>query len=195
MSILTRTASRVSGINWRSRENWLRLGAFALAISLIVAAILLWEHLSFNQVGYAGIAIASIIASAGFIIPVPALATVCSTSTTLNPLYIGLIAGSGEALGELTGYFLGFSGRGVIHRNNFYLRLETWMRQRGWLVLFLVSLIPNPFFDIIGVAAGALRFPIWGFLLVVWVGKLIKFIVFAYACAFSIEWLTSAFGA
>ena len=68
------------------------------------------------------------------------------------------------------------------------------MRRRGWVLLFLISVIPNPIFDIIGVAAGALRYPLWRFLAVVCVGKLIKFVTFAYACTYSIGWITELFG-
>ena len=92
-----------------------------------------------------------------------------------------MIAGSSEAVGELTGYFLGYTGRNILSRGHLYQRLETWMRRRGWLLLFLVSLTPNPIFDVVGVAAGALRYPLLGFLSVVWVGKVMKFLIFAYA--------------
>ena len=123
-----------------------------------------------------------------------ALATACTAGALLNPLYVGLIAGSAGTLGELTGYYLGYSGQGVVEGNRFYVKTEGWMRRRGLLLLFLVSLIPNPFFDVVGIAAGALRYPIWRFLGVVLVGKGMKFLIFAYACAYSVEWLTELFG-
>jgi len=112
----------------------------------------------------------------------------------LNPLLVGLIAGSAESVGELSGYYLGYTGRDVLARSRLYQRLESWMRRRGWLLLFVVSLIPNPIFDVVGIAAGALRYPIWGFLAVVWVGKVLKFLVFAYACNAGADWLTGVFG-
>ena len=64
------------------------------------------------------------------------------------------------------------------------------MRRRGWLVLFLVSLVPNPIFDIVGIAAGALHYPVWRFLGLVWAGKILKFGGIAYACTYSAGWLT-----
>lgn len=72
-------------------------------------------------------------------------------------------------------------------------RLGTWMRRRGWLLLFLLALIPNPFFDLPGVTAGALRYPLERFLATVLAGKLVKFVGFAYACAFSADWLVRFF--
>ncbi len=109
-------------------------------------------------------------------------------------MYVALIAGSAGALDEMTGYFLGYSGRGIVNDSRLYRRMEGWMRRRGWVVLFLIALIPNPLFDLVGIAAGALRYPVWRFLIVVWVGKLLKFLTFAYACAYSVEWLTGLFG-
>ena len=49
-------------------------------------------------------------------------------------------------------------------------------------------------FDVAGIAAGALRYSLWKFLGVVWIGKLMKFLIIAYACTYSIEWLTGVFG-
>jgi membrane protein YqaA with SNARE-associated domain len=89
----------------------------------------------------------------------------------------------------LTGYFLGYSGRGIVRRQRHFLRLEIWMQRRGWLLLLALSAIPNPVFDI----AGALRYPLWSFLGIVLAGKLVKFIGLSYACAFGIEWFTRLF--
>ena len=122
------------------------------------------------------------------------MATACATAIFLNPFLVGVIAGTAETAGELSGYYLGYTGRDVLGRSRIYQRLEIWMRRRGWLLLFLVSLVPNPIFDIVGIAAGALRYPVWGFLAVVWAGKLLKFLIFAYACAAGSDWLTGLFG-
>ena len=178
---------------WGGRENLLRLGVFLAVAGVVAGAFLLQDRLTLAQAGYAGIGLAALIASAGLILPVPALAAVCASCVFLNPLFIGLIAGVAETVGELTGYFLGYSGRGVVSQGRLYRRLEGWMRRRGWLLLFLVALVPNPVFDLVGVTAGALRYPLGSFLGVVLVGKLIKFVSLAYACYFGISWLTGVF--
>ena len=72
--------------------------------------------------------------------------------------------------------------------------MEGWMKTRGWLLIVIISFVPNPVFDIVGVAAGALRYPVWKFLVFVFAGKLGKFLVFAYACVKSVEWITDIFG-
>jgi membrane protein YqaA with SNARE-associated domain len=193
MRLLSRAAAAIPQVNWRGRESLLRLMIFLAVVGIVVVAFLLHRHISIFHLGYAGVALSALLASGGLIVPVPALAAVCVASLFLFPLLIGVIAGAAETVGELTGYFLGYSGRGIVRRRPFYLRLESWMQRRGWLLLLALSAIPNPVFDIAGITAGALRYPLWSFLGVVLVGKLIKFIALAYACAFSIEWFTRLF--
>ena len=190
MRLIGRVSVLVTRPRWRSPENLLRLGAFGAVLVIIGLAFLLQDQVDFDQVGYAGLGLTVLVASGGLVLPVPSLAAACGAGAFLNPLYVGLVAGSAGTVGELTGYFLGYSGRGVLAQNRLYIRMEGWMRRRGWLVLFLVSLVPNPIFDVVGIAAGALRYPVWRFLAVVWVGKLGKFLTFAYACSHSIDWLT-----
>ncbi len=175
----------------------MRLAIFLAVVTVAAAAILLHQYITENisiaQAGYAGVALTALVASGGLVIPVPALATACVVGALLNPWVVALVAGVAEGVGELTGYFLGYSGHTIMSRRRFYQRLEEWMRRRGWLVLFLVSLVPNPVFDVVGVAAGALRYPIWKFLVVVWAGKIIKFGGIAYACTYSAGWLLKYF--
>jgi membrane protein YqaA with SNARE-associated domain len=190
---LLRQAMAIPVGDWCSRESFLYLSAFLAAVAVIVAAALLHSHLSFSHLGYTGIAISALLASGGLVIPVPALAAACAASVFLVPILVAVIAGTSETVGELTGYFLGFSGRGFLTRGALYQKLEGWMRQRGWLVLFLLAVIPNPIFDVAGIAAGALRFPVWAFMGVVLAGKLIKFVAIVYACVYSIHWVTQLF--
>ena len=194
MNSLVRVLSAPARWDWRDPSTLIRIGIILAVLAASATALLLRDQLTPAQAGYGGVALASLIASAGLIIPVPALGAVCAGSVFLNPVLLGLIAGTSESVGELTGYFLGYSGRDMARRARLYNRLESLVRRRGWLPLFLVSLVPNPIFDIIGIAAGALRYPLWSFLSIVWVGKTIKFITFAYACKYSLAWLTQVFG-
>ncbi len=194
MRYVIRAAGFPIRVNWRKPENLVRLGILAVVVAAIVTALLLRGNFGATQVGYGAVALSALVASAGLVIPVPALATACATAIFLSPFLVGIIAGTAETAGELSGYYLGYTGRDVLSRGRLYQRLERWMRRRGWLLLFLVSLVPNPIFDIVGIAAGALRYQVWGFLAVVWVGKLLKFLIFAYACAAGSEWLTGLFG-
>ncbi|RLC74997.1 MAG: hypothetical protein DRI61_15635, partial [Chloroflexi bacterium] len=57
----------------------------------------------------------------------------------------------------------------------------------GALVIFILSVIPNPFFDLAGMAAGVSRFPLWRFLLACWLGKTVKTTAVAFAGYYSIS--------
>ena len=63
------------------------------------------------------------------------------------------------------------------------------MERRGTLAVFLVSIVPNPFFDIIGIAAGGTRFPLRRFLITVWAGKSLKGLMVAYSCSYGVSLL------
>ena len=194
MRHISRAAFLASHPRQLTTENLLRLGAFLAVVAVVALAVAFRDKVDLDDIGYVGLGLTVLIASGGLVLPVPSLATACAAGIFLEPPYVALVAGSAGAVGELTGYFLGYSGRGVLDQSRLYQRMERWMRRRGWLVLFLVALIPNPIFDFVGIAAGALRYPIWRFLLIVWVGKFLKFLTVAYACANSVDWLTGLFG-
>jgi len=133
---------------------------------------------------YAAAFIISAAASATIVIPVPGLAmtSVFGTLATSpwDPLWFGISSGLGATLGEFTGYMLGYSGRMAIPYTKTYERIVNWMQKWGSWTIFLLALIPNPLFDIAGVAAGILRYPAWKFLLVGAAGRLPKHILFSY---------------
>ena len=173
---------------WERRLRWMALG---LVVGLVVLAVLARRWLSlFRVLGYPGIFLLGFFSSASIAMPVPGLASVCAGGSILglHPLLVGLAGGVGEALGELSGYFAGFGGRGLIEGRGWYQRVSVWVRHRGGLLLFLLSVVPNPLFDIVGIAAGGLRYPLPRFLLIVGVGKILKDTWVAYACALGLEW-------
>ena len=140
-------------------------------------------------VGYPGVFFLSFLGSVTMILPVPGLLSVCGFSTTLSPFLLGILAGIGETLGEISGYAVGYGGGSVVEKHRIYIRLKRWMEQRGILVLFLVSIIPNPIFDLVGIAAGAVKFPILRFLATVWVGKTLKGMMVGYTCFYGLNQL------
>jgi membrane protein YqaA with SNARE-associated domain len=170
----------------RTRARVLRLLALLMVVATTVTGLLWRDKLGrFVAYGYPGIFLISLVGSATVIFPLPSLALVFALGRVLNPILIGLAAGLGEALGELTGYLAGYSGQAVIENREMYDRLHGWMRQYGLITVFFLSVFPNPFFDLAGIAAGALRFPIGYFLLSCWLGKTLKTIAFALAGAHS----------
>jgi membrane protein YqaA with SNARE-associated domain len=172
------------------RERRLRPVALMGVIAVIIAAAVLRDRLPIlHTVSYPSIFILSLMGSASIVVPIPSIASVCAGTAFLNlsPIVVALVAAAGETLGELTGYTAGFGGRTVIERYPVYQRLVSWVRRRGGFMLFLFSAIPNPVFDVVGIAAGSLRYPLHLFLLIALSGKILKDLGIAYACYFGLE--------
>ena len=167
---------------WLSKPFRILVVLAVLGLSLAIFA-LRDRFAEMAAVGYPGIFLVSLLGNATIIFPAPSLALVFAMGSALPPVFVGLAAGAGEALGELTGYAAGFGGRAVIEDKKNFQRLEAWMRRAGAITIFVLSLIPNPFVDLAGMTAGALRYPLWRFLLACWLGKTIKTTLVAWAGA------------
>jgi uncharacterized membrane protein YdjX (TVP38/TMEM64 family) len=144
---------------------------------------------SLDKLAYLGAFLAMLIGNATVILPVPGLIFVFALGSTLNPLLVGLIAGPGAALGEMTGYFAGYGGSALIDNFKLYRRIERWMHRYGLIVITLLAAVPNPAFDMAGIVAGGLRVGWWRFLIAAWIGKTIQGVIVACAGALSITWI------
>jgi uncharacterized membrane protein YdjX (TVP38/TMEM64 family) len=137
--------------------------------------------------GYPGIFVLSFLAYATVLLPAPGVAVVFTMGSIFDPVGVALAAGTGAALGELSGYLAGFSGQAVVERVEVYERLTRWMNRNGSLTVFLLAAIPNPFFDLAGVAAGSLKMPVARFFIFCWMGEVVKMGIFAFAGASTID--------
>lgn len=136
--------------------------------------------------GYLGAFIISLILNATIILPVSNMAFIISLGATLpSPFLVGLAGGIGAGIGEITGYLAGRSGRGLLNRSKMYTRLEAWVRRKGWIAVFVLSIFPFAF-DVVGITAGAMRMPFWRFFLACWLGRTISYIFVAKFA--SISW-------
>jgi uncharacterized membrane protein YdjX (TVP38/TMEM64 family) len=114
------------------------------------------------------------LSSATLILPAPGLALTAIAGGAGEPLVIGLVAGLGQAVGELTGYAAGRSGRSFLPDTATTRRVNGGIQRWGAVVIFVLALIPNPLFDIAGIAAGVLRMPVARYLASAAAGKVIK---------------------
>jgi membrane protein YqaA with SNARE-associated domain len=149
--------------------------------------------LDIQDVGYWGAFLVNLVGSAAVVVPVPGLAAVCAAVAPdlgLNFVILALAGAAGSTIGELTGYLAGFGSQGMMQKSRYYSSIRGWVVRRGGLTLFILAVIPNPLFDIGGIAAGSLGYPISRFFLWVGLGKLIKFLIVGYACRQSISWLS-----
>jgi len=87
----------------------------------------------------------SILANSTIILPVPGVVITATMGTIFNPLLVAIAAGAGAALGEMTGYLAGFSGRAVVENRKWYDRVVGWMHKYGAVTVLVMAIIPNPF--------------------------------------------------
>ena len=167
------------------KKSWLRRNYLALVMFLLVLGVTIALFVFRNEItklgnyGYLGTFLLSLATNATIILPMPSILMILPLGATFNPLYIGLAAGLGGAIGEMTAYVAGYTGRGIWHDNPNYLKAKGWLKKWGMLIVFIFAVSPMPL-DIIGLAAGNLRLPAWKFFLPAWPGKTIKYIVLAY---------------
>jgi membrane protein DedA with SNARE-associated domain len=172
----------------RNKNKIARIASILVVVALSVYIFSIRDRASeFAVYGYPGIFLLSFMAYATVLLPAPGIALIFSLGAVLNPFAVGLAAGAGAALGEISGYMVGFSGQAIIEKASIYARLMQWMKLNGILTVLLLSAIPNPFFDLAGAAAGASRMPMKKFLFWCWIGETIKMTFFAFTGAFSLS--------
>ena len=173
-------------------EGWIKKWLVPLATLLLVIAITITLFVyqdnvaDLEEYGYLGAFLISLIANGTIILPMPGLLLLFALGASFNPLLIGLASGLGGAFGEMTGYLAGVSGRGVLQDNRAYINAAGWLKKWGMAVIFLFTVTPLPV-DVVGIAAGALRYPVWKFLLACFLGKAILYSGMAYAGAWGWE--------
>ncbi len=137
--------------------------------------------------GYLGAFLISLTLNATVILPAGNIFIISAFGAALpSATVVGLVGGAGAAIGEITGYMAGYSGRGIAQKSKMYSRVEGWVRRWGAMTIFIMSLVPF-IFDLAGIAAGVLRFPFWKFFLLCWLGRTMLYIVIALLGAWGWE--------
>ena len=180
------------------RNAWIKTRLLPALILLFVAAIVVGIFLvyryhpekieSLKAYGYLGIFIISLTLNATLVLPAGNIIIMAGMATALPavlgipaPFMVGIIGGLGAAIGESTGYIAGYGGQSVLEKKKeLYARMEHWLKRWGiWLVM-LFSALPLVF-DVVGLAAGALRYPYWKFFLASWAGRTVLYTLVSWA--------------
>ena len=95
----------------RPKRNWrfyvIGSLSFLLTVLLVIAIIYFWEQIQQAKgYGYVGGFVVSILGGVT-VIPVPSLLVTFTLGRALNPAYVGLVSGLGEAIGGITIYLTG----------------------------------------------------------------------------------------
>jgi len=176
------------------RGRWLKRRLIPVLTIILVIAITVGIYLVYGRhperlielenYVYWGAFLISLIGNATVILPGAVLPILSAIGIVLypvtgavGPIFVGLAGGIAAAIGEITGYMVGYSGRGIAERSKIYIQVESWMRRWGAVTIFILSLVPF-FFDLVGIAAGVLRFPWWKFFLLCWLGRTLLYVGF-----------------
>ena len=192
------------------KKNWLKRNCIPVLTLLIIIAISVSIFFygrnpevitELEKYRYLGAFLISLIGNASVLLPgivLPILTALGidfyqASGGLVGPIIIGLAGGIGAAIGEIVGYMAGYSGRGIVENKRLYQRLVDWVRRWGAIAIFIFALVPL-FFDLVGMAAGVLRFPLWKFILVCWLGRSILYVVFVVFAVLGWEAVLPYFG-
>jgi membrane protein DedA with SNARE-associated domain len=137
------------------------------------------------QYGYFGSFLAALVGNLTIIFVFPyTIVTFFLATSGLNPLWLGIITGTGAYLGELSGYFIGRWGSKKFQaaKPEAYDSLERLVKARPifvqWL-LFIFSLLPLPD-DVLFIPLGMLRYSVWKLTWPSLLGKIGANLIIAY---------------
>ncbi|MFQ5826713.1 MAG: DedA family protein [Dehalococcoidia bacterium] len=160
------------------------------SLSIFFLQDVLFDAFNLDSLGYVGVFFFTLLGSATLFLPSGGGAAIILAGAVLNPIAVGFLAGIGGALGELTGYAVGYEGGAFLEkRANLYVRAKSWMERRGSITIFVLSAVPNPVFDAAGLAAGGIRYPLRNFLFLVWAGKTLQGLAGASLGALGSDWI------
>jgi membrane protein YqaA with SNARE-associated domain len=146
--------------------------------------------------GYGGAFFVSLVGNATVLFPIPymiityILGGVTNTSGhfIFDPWIVGIMAGLGATLGEMTGYILGYGGGRLIEesqRNSFSEYIKRHPRATPFVIWFL-AITPLPD-DVLVLPLGAAKYPWWKVIIPQIIGKSMFMIAVAFFGRISFE--------
>jgi len=147
------------------------------------------------QFGYLGIFIISFIGSVSIIFPIPYTIVIYLSGAFLDPFFVAISGGLGAALGEFSGYALGYYGRTVVSKER-RRKMEYVVKlfdRYGPAAIFLFALTPLPD-DLLFIPLGVMRYPFLKAFVPALLGKTLMTFILAYSGQQSIELIKTVFG-
>jgi membrane protein YqaA with SNARE-associated domain len=164
--------------------------------SSLAAGFLAWSEQAIAAFGYMGVFAVSFLSSATIFLPLPGFLFIVAAGPFLDPFLVGVVAGAGMALGELTGYLIGRGGSRALKKKDrkWLKRGEEWFRKgRGFLFIVIFAATPLPD-DVTGILGGMFRYDWKRFLLAAFIGKTAMNLALAFAGFYGLGWLLGAAG-
>jgi membrane protein DedA with SNARE-associated domain len=157
--------------------------------------VLEWMEQFAFQFGYLGVFIISFIGSVSVIFPIPYTLVIFVLGSVLDPVFVALSGGLGAALGEFSGYILGYYGRTVVskeRRRKMDYMVKLFGRY-GPAAIFLFALTPLPD-DLLFIPLGVMRYPFLKAFVPALLGKTLMTFILAFSGQQSIELIKTVFG-
>ena len=149
------------------------------------------------QYGYFGIFLISFLGATSVFIPIPYTVVIFTLGglQTFDPLWIAVAAGTGAAIGEFSGYLIGFGGRRVIgekykKKMEFLTKL---FKKFGPIVIFVFALTPLPD-DLLFIPLGIMRYSLLKAFIPALLGKFLSNLIIAYSGRLSLQIIGNIFG-
>lgn len=132
-----------------------------------------------SSLGFLGLFLVNFISNATFFVSAPAFLTVITGGNLYSPILVAIIASLGAGLGDMIGFLFGHSGRKLakkkLERHKTIRFLEKHFHKHGAFIIFIMAIIPNPFFDAIGIIAGLLNYHPLRFFVIMMIGRFIRY--------------------
>jgi membrane protein YqaA with SNARE-associated domain len=138
--------------------------------------------------GYLAGFVINFLSNATVMIPLPGNTALVLMVKELDPFYLGVVAGIGGTIGQLTGYWLGVQGRESLEGARMYEFAQRGMERYGGLALVLFGLMPIPPDEVVAIIGGATRYPIPKFLLYLGIGKVAMTVGLLYLASEAFQW-------
>lgn len=162
-----------------------KIGSATAAVLVAVAGalpyILFADRIQdMSSLGYIGLFLSCLLTNASIFLPASGIAFTLAAATALDPLTCAIVGGLGTACGELVGYVIGRCGRASIDRPDLFAKIEQGLDRYGSAAVFTFAFLPLPLFDLVGMAAGTVRYPVVRFFLVCCTGKILKMLLYVF---------------
>lgn len=143
----------------------------------------LWQI--FAPYRYFGVFAISLIGTASIIIPIPYTILIFNLSISYpnewDPVLLTIAGGLGSAIGEMSGYALGYFGRKIVNKER--LRKMTYLvkifDRYGPLAIFAFALTPLPD-DLLYIPLGVMRYKFYKAFIPTLIGKLLMIFIIVY---------------
>lgn len=161
-------------------------------LAALVLGFTAWAETITGAYGYLGVFLVTLLGNLSVFLPLPSFAVVFAMGAVLNPWLVGIAAGLGSGLGELSSYVIGHAGHRAFKgkENKSIQKLQKWIHRRGFFpVIVFVAATPIPLDDLIAILAGVARYDVRKFLAASILGKTILSLALAFGGAYAMDWV------